>query len=587
MLSAVRTQPRGLPVTRIFDRAGAPVREHQALAALLLYLVVSLVIHRRVVADLNGMCACSGGSARPANFSGATGFMWALVWWPYAIFHGQNPLVSHVAWTPYGLNLARATSVPAAALAAAPLTFLWSPLVAYNVLSIVAPALGAFAAYRLCLYLTRAQAASVLAGYLYGFSSFELAHSLGLLHMLFTFVPPAVALLTLKRLHRALSTRRYVVLMSLLLIAQLLLSTEMLATMTCMAAVALLAGWIFSPMEVRARITQLLVPIAVAYTVTVIVCSPYLYYGLVKGTAYAQGGSYYADLLSFVVPTPITWLGGHQLTSISNRFPGNLAENGAYLGLPLIAIFVAFVVQRWRTVAGRVLLVLAAVAALWMLGPRLSIAGPTPIRLPAAVFNHLPVLNQVAPVRIAMYLALTVSVAAAFWLSHAGGRAVYRWGLAALSVVFLIPNTRAVQPVTNAPLFHTRVVLPTLFSTNLYRHYLHRDEIVLPLPFGKAGESALWQAQTHMYFRTASGQLNAPPTIYAREPIFDQLLRNAPEQMAPGELRSFIVSLHVSAVVVDARHAERWLTVLARLRLAPVRAGGLLVYDVPAAWAQS
>ena len=90
------------------------------------------------------------------------------------------------------------------------------------------------------------------------------------------------------------------------------------------------------------------------------------------------------------------------------------------------------------------------------------------------------------------------------WLSRTGGQAVYRWGLAALSVVFLIPDTGAVQPVTKAPLFHTRVVLPTLFCTNLYRHYLHHDPV---------------------------------------------------------------------------------LTVLARLRLAPMHAGGLLVYDVAAAWA--
>jgi hypothetical protein len=547
-------------------------------------MVVALLVERHVVAHLNSACACNGGTATPSIFSTPTAFMWALVWWPRAILHLQDPLLSHVIWTPDGLDLARATSVPLAALIATPVTFLSGPLVSYNLLSIGAPVLGAFAAYRLCLYLTRAQPASVLGGYLYGFSSYELAHLLGLLHMVFIFVPPAVTLLTMKRLDGAVSTRRYVVQVSLLLIAQMLLSTEMFATLTCMAAVALFAGWLFCPPDARTRIAALLLPLAAAYAVTLIVCSPYLYYAFGKGSPYAQGGNYDTDLLSFVVPSPITWLGGHELSSISTKFPINFAEDGAYLGLPLIAIFVLFAVQRWRTVSARVLLSVAGVATVWSLGRRLSIAGPTGVKLPAAVFDHIPVLEQVLPVRIAMYLALTASAAAAMWLSGPGGHTAYRWGLATLAVLFLIPDAGAVYPGTTVPMLHSRVVQPSLFTTDLYRRYLRRGEIVLPLPFASAGPSMLWQAQTHMYFRMASGHFGAPPGDYSRQPIVGQLLANAPGAMGRVELRSFIVAHHVSAIVADGPSARPWLTVLAGLGLEPVHAGGLLVYDVPAAW---
>lgn len=584
-LAAVATKTRERSGTRVIHRATALASGHQALAALFLYFVVSLLIQRHVLLHLNSVCACNGGSAHPDAFSVPTAFMWALVWWPHAIWHAQNPLMSHVIWVPDGLDLARATSLPAVALVATPLTFLTSPLVAFNVLNIVAPVLGAFAAYRLCLYLTRAPAASMLAGYLYGFSSYQLSHLQGLLHTVFTFAPPAIALLTVKRLDGVISARRYGVLMTILLIVQLLLSTEIFATLTCMVAVTLLAAWIFSPSDVRIRIIRLLVPLGAAYAATVIICAPFLYYAFAKGSAYAHGGLYYTDVLAFVVPTPITWLGGNHLTSISTKFPGNLSENGAYLGLPLIAMFVLFVIQRWRTVAGKVLLLVAAVATLWSLGPRLSIAGPTRFNLPAVVFNHLPVLKQVAPLRITMYLALALSVAAAFWLSSTGRRLAYRWGLAALAVVFLIPNVGARQPGTGMPLFHSRVVQPTLFSTDLYRRYLRRDEIILPLPFGSAGQSMLWQAQTDMYFRMASGHFGAPPGSYAQEPIVRQLMANAPGRLAASELRSFIVRRHVSAVVADARFARPWLAVLSRLGLEPVHAGGLLVYRVPAGWA--
>lgn len=512
--------------------------------------------------------------------------MWALEWWPHAILNGQNPLISHVVWTPTGLDLARATSVPAAAIVATPVTLLWGPIVSFNVLSIIAPVLGAFAAYRLCLYLTKAPAPSILAGYLYGFSSYEVAHLQGLLHTVFTFGPPVAALLTLKRLDDAIGVRRYVISMTLLLVVQLLLSTELFLTMTCMGVVSLAAGWAFSGAAMRRRITGLLLPLLTAYVAAAIICSPYVYYALARGSAYARGGAYLADLLSFVVPTPITWLGGHQLTSVSARFPGNIGENGAYLGLPLIAIFVAFVVERWRTVAGRVLLCVTAVAALWALGPRLSIAGPTRVKLPAAVFNHLPIFNQIAPVRLAMYVALGASVAVALWLSTHRAR-VPRWSLAAVAVVFLLPNTGAVQPDTNMPLMHSQISEPALFSTQLYRRYLSRGEIILPLPYASAGTSMLWQAETGMYFRMASGHFGTPPGDYWSQPIVRALYANAPGRAAASELRSFIIQKHVSAIVANERHAKAWLGVLARLRLKPVRAGGVLVYRVPASWGRA
>ena len=44
-----------------------------------------------------------------------------------------------------------------------------------------------------------------------------------------------------------------------------------------------------------------------------------------------------ADLANLVVPTRLTLVGGDLLHPISDRFRGNLAEDGAYLGLPLLA----------------------------------------------------------------------------------------------------------------------------------------------------------------------------------------------------------------------------------------------------------
>ena len=66
-------------------------------------------------------------------------FVWSFAWWPHAILHGLNPFYTHQIWAPDGFNLAWATSVPGLAIAFAPLTLLFGPVLAYNVASIAMP----------------------------------------------------------------------------------------------------------------------------------------------------------------------------------------------------------------------------------------------------------------------------------------------------------------------------------------------------------------------------------------------------------------------------------------------------------------
>jgi len=556
------------------------IRRRHALASLVLYLVVAIVIDRDAVAHLNSVCACNGASD-------PTQFMWAMVWWPYAILHGLNPFISHVIWVPDGANLASATSVPGAALVAAPLTAIAGPVVSYNVLTVLAPVAGAWFAYRLCLQITRAPGPSILGGFLYGFSSYELGHLIGLLHTVFIFAPPVTALLTLKRLDGSLGPRRYTALMAVTLVVQLLLSTEMLLTMTLMGAATLAVAWLLSAPEDRRRIVALLGPLVGAYAVMVIVCSPYLYYELVRGSPYAQGwGALYpADAVNFLVPTEITWLGGHAFAAVSNSFRGNLTENGAYIGLPLALIIAAYAVQSWRTRTAKIALTTLALAVLWSLGSRLTVVGDPTFRLPWFEFARLPLLDQVIPIRAMVYVALICAVIAAKWLADAGPHPVRRWALAALAVVFLLPNTGAAYPGSSITTFHRRLDEPAFFTTGLYKHYLSRDEVVLPLPYGSSGDSLLWQARTDMYFRLASGYFGKPPSVYAADPVVAQLTADAPRAAAPAQLRAFIALHQVDAVIAGRAEAGPWASVLARLGLRPVIVGDVLLWRVPPGWA--
>jgi hypothetical protein len=81
-------------------------------------------------------------------------FMWMLAWWPHALQHGLDPLMTRILFAPEGLNLMWTTSIPGPSLAVAPITVLAGPVVAFNALALLAPALNAFAAFLLCRHVT-------------------------------------------------------------------------------------------------------------------------------------------------------------------------------------------------------------------------------------------------------------------------------------------------------------------------------------------------------------------------------------------------------------------------------------------------
>jgi hypothetical protein len=76
--------------------------------------------------------------------------------------------------------------------------------------------------------------------------------------------------------------------------------------------------------------------------ITVVLAAPFLFFafkglaGLPEFLNSPEGFS--ADLLSYLVPTQVTLLGGDFFANVASGFSGNASEQGAYLGVPLILI---------------------------------------------------------------------------------------------------------------------------------------------------------------------------------------------------------------------------------------------------------
>src|SRR2546423_4445732 len=125
-------------------------RYRTPLAVLGGYVVLSLVFFGAPVLRAPGTVALGAGKY-PDDPSL---FMWMLAWWPHAVAHGLDPLVTRLLFAPDGFNLTWTTSIPGPSLAVAPITLLAGPVVSYNVLALLAPALSAFTAFLLCRHVT-------------------------------------------------------------------------------------------------------------------------------------------------------------------------------------------------------------------------------------------------------------------------------------------------------------------------------------------------------------------------------------------------------------------------------------------------
>ena len=254
--------------------------------------------------------------------------MWFLVWWPHAVINGINPFLSSAIFAPTGFNLAWQTSIPLASVIASPLTATLGPVAAFNILCLLSLPLDAWCAFILCRYVTRSYLSSLLGGYIFGFSAFALGHlTFGDLPLLTVFPVPLTVYFAVRQIADEISERKFVRLMTLLLLVQFLLSLEIFATMTMCGAIALGLGVaLTNDSQIKQRMLSLLTPMTKSYTATLIVVSPYLYYffkfGFTSKPVWPPS-FFNADLLNFIVPTQANELGRFSLLkSASVWFPG-------------------------------------------------------------------------------------------------------------------------------------------------------------------------------------------------------------------------------------------------------------------------
>lgn len=507
-------------------------------------------------------------------------FIWCLGWWPHAISQGIDPFVTDAVWAPQGQNLAAVNCVPGASLLAWPITALLGPVVAFNLWQIAAPALAAWTAFLLCRHISRAFWPSLLGGFVFGFSAFVTGHMSGHLNLVLVFLIPVAALIVLLRLEERLGTRAFLIVLTVVLVFQTLLSLEILVTFTFFAVIAMGLAVAFASADRRRRLFATGLLIVISYAATTVVVSPLLL-SIVRAhqpiPVYTPfwPSIYSSDLLNFGVPTSITRLGHGAFASVASTFSGNQTEQTAYVGLPLLALFAIFGIRAWRSTATKVLVVLFPVICVASLGPDLRIAGQTTVAMPWKPMTHVPVLKYVLPGRFMLYAFLVVALVIALALAKWHG--VWRWvatGLAILGALLIVPNT-------SAPYYKTVADTPAFFADGTFRSFIPRDAIVLVIPYAGSGNSMLWQAQADYAFRMPEGNLSvqAPPA-FGSWTITDKLNSGQVDIADAPALIEFLTAKDVTYVVVVEGVSGPWEEVMSSLGVTSTSVGGVDLYRI-------
>jgi hypothetical protein len=384
--------------------------------------------------------------------------VWNLWWVARAVSEGASPWWTAHLHHPGGVSLLGHTLNPFNGFVALPLSRAFGPVVAHNLIVVGAFVIAGLTAFHLSLHLMKDRRGSLLAGFLFTFSSYHFAHAEGHLQLVSLQWIPLFLLLWIRLLERPSIAIAIAASGALVLV---LLCDYYYFGFCVLAAIVVAAARrdLLRP-EHRA-------PLGTFLAAAIVTCGPLL--GALSLLALRDPLTGAHAAREFSLDLAAAWIpGGHwrfaALTRpLWSRLPGNIHESSVATG---IAASVLAVLAARRGGLGpwtRAIAVAGAVFFLLALGPVLQVAGVAV--LPGMPYAWLEVLLPPlrlggTPVRMIVMTLLAISIlAGAGWRILAEGpRALRIVAGAALLAILLetlprpLPTTRAETPAYVAAL---------------------------------------------------------------------------------------------------------------------------------------
>jgi hypothetical protein len=436
-------------------------------------------------------------------------FVWYLGWIPHQLSQGLNPLFTDYLAYPPGVNLMWNTSMILPALVLWPVTTLFGPVVAYNLLITGGIALSAWCGFLAARGFIDRDLACFLAGLVYGFSPGMLAQALGHPHVVVAVFPPVALLLGHEILvRRRLNPVAAGALAGVAAALQLLTGEELLAVTLVIAALGVTLPALMHRDEARASLPYVARAAAAALVVFAVLAAyplAFQFFGPQRVSGSVQGPDVYVtDLLAFFLPSNLI------------HFTGNVTENDAYVGVPLLALFAAGLVLGWRVPRIRWVGLTTLVVAVLSLGPHLHVDGNvTPVWLPWALVARLPLMESALPARLMNIGFLGIGIVVAYACARALS-ATRLWQVATvvllLAGVSIIPSVPYPSVAATAPVFFKRGGVEKIPSGSV--------ALITPFSSKQSTDAMYWQATADYRFRMPEGDAFTPGPYLGPHPSF-------------------------------------------------------------------
>jgi hypothetical protein len=519
--------------------------------------------------------------------------MWGIGWVPYAISHALDPLYTHFLNQPTGTDILWSTPTALVVALLWPVTALFGTTVTYDLVITLSLALASFFAFLVIRrWVPGGVVAPAVGGLLYGFSPFMTGQLLGHYNLVLSGVTPPLALMLADEIivRQRLRPRTLGLLAALLAVVQFFIAQEFLLTESIVAVILAVVLAISHRDAVRAHLAFIAraLPWAIVPALVLLAFPTWLQlFGadhVVTPGALHGTDIYVTDPTNFVVPTVAQLISPQVATNVSSHFSGNASEWDAYLGIPLILLLVLATVRFWKMPAIRTAALLAMIVAVLSLGPHLNVqkhvllAVPLPWWIPA----HIPVLDDILPNRLMVYVYLAAAIIVAFSLR-------LLWVLrrspllsVAVAVVVLLP----LAPTLPAPATH--ITTPAVFASSIPAPITASDNVLFePLPTSDYSHAMGWQVSSGFAFRLIGGYIIGPysPGVETLQKVIHSFASSGSTVTLTvndrADILRQVLDLSIGDVVVGGGASPGTASFFtALLDERPVAAGGFLVWKV-------
>ena len=503
---------------------------------------------------------------------------WFLALSRSSIGHGPIPLGTTILNYPGGINLMDNVSMPLLGALAAPVTAWAGPVASYVLLlrvGFVASAMSGFAVLR--RELNTAVGAAV-GGAFYGFSPYMTHQAASHMFLIFVPLPPLILYVCFRRLgppaekDRSRSMRTGI-LLGVLAAAQFFISSELLVStflIVVITAVALgIPTWRRTGAWTRCkRWWRSFWPFGGAFAAVSVLLLAYPAWYALGGPRHVSGPTQPVtapgiDALSTLLPSDGRVLAGLWPGWRTPAVP--LLGDTAFLGLPLLVVVIWIVATNWEHRLTRAATAMGTTAWVLALGPRLVWHDHvTHIPLPFAVVTHLPVLEDVVPSRLTLFVDLAVATLLAIgadrlWVAIKQRHRRSATASATATLAAAVSAAALALPVAG---YGAVSIGPAAEEAAGLGQVLPEHAVVLayPYPVFTDDRAMLWQAESGMRFSLLGG--------YVVRASSDSRLDKTPPLLPPAGVTSLLLDARPSAGVSGLQPASE---ALGRRRAARVR----------------